>query len=476
MRAATDLIRQTMGPLGHRTIGIDENGHQVEIGDARAVAALFRPDDPRDRLGAGYVADLVREVHAEAGGHAATAAVLAQALVDGAAAALRAGATPIALSRGIRQGVDLATQRLLELATPIESVQSLQQALTVTSRDSQIAEMIAAAMDKVGRDGVIRVEESNTVSLALELTEGLRLDAGYISPKFITDTEFSEVVLHDPYVLVAAASLTTVAPLLPLLEKVMQSGKPLLVVAEDIAGEALATLVVNKVKETFASAAVKLTDRAGREDLAIVTGARVVPSEAALADLPLEALGRARTVVVTAGETAVIEGGGDTDQIERHVGRLQSAVTGARHDSERLAYQTRIAKVAGGVAVLRIGAHNDIALKARVATAERALRSARLMIQDGVVPGGGIGLRQVSEWLAAAHPTQPGAKIVAQALLEPMAQLLENAELPATAYGFDALTGRTGSMAELGIMDSAGALRAALDAAARVTHRFLLTA
>jgi chaperonin GroEL len=478
MRASTDLIRQTMGPVGRRSMFVDETGHNVELADARAVAAHFRPDDPRDRLGAGYIAQLVEEVHATAGSHGATAAVLAQALTDGVAAALRNGSPPVSLSRQINAAVEVAIERLAAQARPVDEMTTLQ-ALTLAVRDNDLVYWLALAIQRVGAEGVIVVEESNVLAASLERAEGTWLPFGYVSPYFVTDAARSEAVLLEPYVLVLADDLVTVAPILPLLEKVKATGRPLMMIADKVTGEALTTLIVNKVRGTFASAAIEVPEgRAAMTDVAVVTGATVVTETSQLEALELDSLGSARKVVIGSQRSDVIEGAGNPTHIQDHLDQLTALVNAPESTQpERDAAYERYFRIAVGSAVLRVGAPTEQALHDRLEATKRAVRFARVLVSGGVVPGAGIGLLRVSEQMSLMSG-DPGIRIVAAAVAAPLAQLLENAELPLTEdtrSGFNALTGQTGSAEQMGLLDAADALAIALRSAAQLVHRFLLT-
>ena len=486
LRACSDRVRLMLGPLGRRILVEDETGQYVETADAHTFASLYRPEDPRDRLGASYVAEIVEQAHRKAGDGAATAVVLAQAMVEGAAAALRSGAHPMALASGIEAGVARTIEALAPLARDLETKEQASAFAAMAARDPVAGDMIAEAMDKVGKEGVIIVEENNTLRLELELTEGMRFDKGYISPYFLTDSERGECVLEDPYVLVTNSKISYNKDLLPLLEKVMPSGKPLLVIAEDVDGEVLATLVVNKIKDIFKSAAVKAPGFGNRrkailEDIAILTGAQVI-SEAELAEATLASLGRLRNAIITQDETTLVDGAGDPDGIARRVNQIRAEIENTDSDYDREKLQERLAKLAGGVAVIKIGAATQAELTERKMLFERALRAMRRVVADGLLPGGGVSLCKVAEVVAATAESNDqgaGVQIVARSLDAPYTQLLANAGIPAQAaagLGINVVTGAPSDLFAAGIFDSGGVVKSALEAAMQAVIRFLKVA
>jgi chaperonin GroEL len=489
MRSSADMIRRTLGPLGRRILFEDASGLLLEGADARTIVGRYSPDDPRDRLGASYIAELVTSVHDQCGAGGATVVVLAQAMVDAAAAALRDGASPIALSRGVDAGVTMAREALARLAHHLRTKEQLAATIALAAKSAEFGELLAEAMDKVGVNGVITVEASNTMGLELELTEGTSFDRGYISPYFLTDADRSEAVLEDPYILLYTGRITTVAPLLPLLEKVMQTGKPLLVVAEDVEGEALATLVVNKIRDTFKSAAVKAPGfgdrrRAMLDDIAAITGATLVESDSSggLADVTVEMLGRARQVVITTSSTTIVDGAGSAEEIVARVHQIRAEIERSDSDWDRDKLSERLGKIAGGVAVIKVGALTEEAMQTRMDDIRRALRYARLVVAEGVVAGGGFALRSIAPTLTAAVDESDrcrGIGIVASALPAASVQLLSNAEvfeLPEGYTGYDVVREIPVDMVVAGLTDSAGTLRVCIEAAAQLTQRFLMTA
>jgi chaperonin GroEL len=491
MRKHADLIRRTLGPLGLRTIFEDDKGQLIEAGEARTIATLYHPEDPQDRLGATYIAELVRDVNRQAGDGAATAVVLAQAMIDEAAAALRNGANPAILIRGIQAGTEMASEALARLATDLESKEQIAAVVSTSVGDAPIGELIAEAMDKVGREGVITVEESNAFGLELELTEGMRFDKGYIGPYFVTDPDRQEAVLWDPYILTVSSKIWENVVILPLLDKVVQTGQSLVVIAEDVEGEALATLVVNKVQDKFKSVAVKAPGfgerrRAILGDIAVLTGGRVVGEETGLAldRADLEVLGRARKVVVTKETTTIIDGAGRPSGIAARVNQLRADIENADSDWDREKMMERLAKLAGGVAVVKVGEATEAEMAERKRRIEAAVQVAKLAVDEGLVPGGGVALGIVAASVArtvgsgeTGHET--GIRIVASALTAPMTQILANAGIdarPQPGQGFDVLSGNETDMLSAGIIDTVGVLRICLQEAAQTVRRFLLIA
>ena len=447
LRAASDRVRLMLGPLGRHIVVEDENGQLFEANDAHTFTTRYRPADPRDQLGASYVAEIVEQVYLQAGDGAATAVVLAQAMVEGAATALRVGAHPMALASGVEAGVARTIEALAPLARVLETKEQINAFAAMTARDFAAGEMIAEAMDKVGKDGVITVEESNTFGLELELTEGMRFDKGYIAPYFVTDTERHEAVLDDPYILMVNSKISANKDLLPLLDKVVQSGKSLVIIAEDVEGEALATLVVNKLKDIFKSVAVKAPGfgerrRAILRDIAVLTGGRVIGSEVGLKleNADLDVLGRARKVVVTKDETTIIDAAGDPDQIASRIHQIRAEIdecaADPKYDYDREKMQERLAKIAGGVAVIKVGAATEAELTERKERYERALRACKTVVAEGLLPGGGTSLCAVAAAVDATPEISDrgtGVRIVAEALDAPYRQILANAGIPRQA-------------------------------------------
>jgi chaperonin GroEL len=500
--SVTELIARTLGPMGRTSLVQDQAGSDVEASDARTIVQYFVPEDPREALGVTYVREMIHEQQRTAHDGAATATVLAHAMTTRAMKGLRAGAKPTSLKRGIEAAVERVSEELSKLAKDVETKEQIASLATTCTGDTAIGEMIAEAMDKVGREGAITVEESNTFGLELELTEGMRFDKGYLSPYFITDEDRTEAILEDPYILIVNSKVSAVKDLLPLLEKGVQSGKPLLVIAEDVEGEALATLVVNKIRGVFRSVAVKAPGFGDRRkailnDIAILTGGQVLSEEAGLrletADLDL--LGRARKVVVTKDETTIVDGAGDAEAISGRVNQIRAEIDDTDSDYDREKLQERLAKLAGGVAVIRIGAGTEAVLQQRKQLAESAVSITREAVTTGILPGGGAALVQVQHRLgnddghsAESPPPTPdeaaGMAIVVDSLAEPLKQILANAgydpaELAnsitswAPGTGFDVIMNKQTDMLATGIIDSRWVVSQAVANAANLTQRLL---
>jgi chaperonin GroEL len=408
-----------------------------------------------------------------------------------------AGANPMALKRGIELAVEAVTEQLLSMATEVTTKEQIAATAGISAGDSSIGELIAEAMDKVGKEGVITVEESNTFGLELELTEGMRFDKGHLSQYFVTDSERMETVLDDPYILVVNSKISAVKDLLPLLEKVMQSGKPLAIIAEDVEGEALATLVVNKIRGTFKSVAVKAPGFGDRRkamlaDIAILTGGQVISEEVGLKldNAGLELLGRARKFVTTKDETTIIEGSGDSDQIAGRVNQIRAEIENSDSDYDREKLQERLAKLAGGVAVIKAGAATEVELKERKHRIEDAVRNAKAAVEEGVVAGGGVALLQAGttafDKLDLTGDEATGANIVRVALEAPLKQIAINAGLEGgvvaekvrgleQGWGLNAATGEYEDMLKAGIPDPTKVVRSALQNAASIAALFLTT-
>jgi len=501
MNVLADAVKVTLGPKGRNVVLEKKWGAPTITNDGVSIAKEIELEDPYEKIGAELVKEVAKKTDDVAGDGTTTATVLAQALVKEGLRNVAAGANPMALKKGIEKATDIVSEQLLEMAKDVETKEQIASTAAISAGgDTEVGELIAEAMDKVGKEGVITVEESNTFGLELELTEGMRFDKGYISPYFVTDTERMEAELEDPYILIVNSKISSVKDLLPILEKVMQSGKPLAIVAEDVEGEALATLVVNKIRGTFRSVAVKAPGFGDRrkamlQDIAILTGGQVISEEVGLkletTDLAL--LGRARKVVVTKDETTIVEGAGDTDQIQGRVNQIRAEIDNSDSDYDREKLQERLAKLAGGVAVIKVGAATEVELKERKHRIEDAVRNAKAAVEEGIVPGGGVALIQA---MAAAAPKidalgltdeqATGAAIVKQAVTAPLKQIAENAgleggvvaekvrELPA-GQGLDAATGEYVDMIKVGIIDPAKVTRSALQNAASIAALFLTT-
>ncbi|NKZ73921.1 chaperonin GroEL [Rhodococcus hoagii] len=461
-----------------------------------SIAKEIELEDPYEKIGAELVKEVAKKTDDVAGDGTTTATVLAQALVREGLRNVAAGANPLGLKRGIEKAVEAVTAKLLDTAKEVETKEQIAATAGISAGDSTIGELIAEAMDKVGKEGVITVEESNSFGLQLELTEGMRFDKGYISLYFATDAERQEAVLEDPYILLVSSKISTVKDLLPLLEKVIQAGKPLLIIAEDVEGEALSTLVVNKIRGTFKSVAVKAPGFGDRRkaqlaDIAILTGGEVVSEEVGLSleTAGIELLGRARKVVVTKDETTIVEGAGDADAIAGRVNQIRAEIEASDSDYDREKLQERLAKLAGGVAVIKAGAATEVELKERKHRIEDAVRNAKAAVEEGIVAGGGVALLQSSpvlDDLKLEGDEATGANIVKVALEAPLKQIAFNAglepgvvaekvrNLPAGS-GLNAATGEYEDLLAAGINDPVKVTRSALQNAASIAALFLTT-
>ncbi|MGH4006251.1 MAG: chaperonin GroEL, partial [Pseudonocardiaceae bacterium] len=465
--------------------------------DGVSIAKEIELEDPWEKVGAELVKEVAKKTDDVAGDGTTTATVLAQALVREGLRNVAAGANPMALKRGIEKAVEAVSEQLLNSAKEVETKEQIAATAGISAADPSIGELIAEAMDKVGKEGVITVEESQTFGLELELTEGMRFDKGYISPYFVTDPERMETVLDDPYILLVASKISSVKDLLPLLEKVMQSSKPLVIIAEDVEGEALATLVVNKIRGIFKSVAVKAPGFGDRRkamlaDVAILTGGEVISEEVGLKleNAELALLGRARKVVVTKDETTIVEGAGEPEQIQGRVNQIRVEIDNSDSDYDREKLQERLAKLAGGVAVIKAGAATEVELKERKHRIEDAVRNAKAAVEEGIVAGGGVSLIQAGalafEKLDVAGDEATGANIVRVALEAPLKQIAINAGLEGgvvaekvrglpPGHGLNAATGEYEDLIKAGIIDPAKVTRSALQNAASIAALFLTT-
>ena len=497
MNTLADAVKVTLGPRGRNVVLEKKWGAPTITNDGVSIAKEIELEDPWEKIGAELVKEVAKKTDDIAGDGTTTATVLAQALVREGLRNVAAGANPMALKRGIEKAVEAVCQQLLKTAKEVETKEQIAATASISAADPAIGELIAEAMDKVGKEGVITVEESNTFGLELELTEGMRFDKGYISPYFVTDAERMEAELEDPYILLVSSKISTVKDLLPLLEKVMQGGKPLAVIAEDVEGEALATLVVNKIRGTFKSVAVKAPGFGDRReamlaDMAILTGGEVISEKVGLklenADLAL--LGRARKVVVTKDETTIVDGAGDADQIAGRVNQIRAEIERTDSDYDREKLQERLAKLAGGVAVIKAGAATEVELKERKHRIEDAVRNAKAAVEEGIVAGGGVALIQAGaglfEGLGLDGDEATGANIVKVALEAPLKQIAINAGLEGgvvaekvrnlgAGEGLDAATGEYKDLIKAGIIDPAKVTRSALQNAASIAALFLTT-
>jgi chaperonin GroEL len=497
MNQLADAVKVTLGPKGRNVVLEKKWGAPTITNDGVSIAKEIELEDPYEKIGAELVKEVAKKTDDVAGDGTTTATVLAQALVREGLRNVAAGANPMSLKKGIEAAVERVVEAIGQAAKDVETKEQIAATASISAADPVVGDIIAEAMDKVGKEGVITVEESNTFGLELELTEGMRFDKGYISPYFVTDTERMETVLEDPYILIANSKIGTVKDLLPLLEKVMQSGKPLAIIAEDVEGEALATLVVNKIRGTFKSAAVKAPGFGDRrkamlQDIAILTGAQVISEEVGLKldTAGLELLGRARKVTITKDETTIVEGSGDTDQIAGRVNQIRAEIEKSDSDYDREKLQERLAKLAGGVAVIKVGAATEVELKERKHRIEDAVRNAKAAVEEGIVAGGGVCLLQASvtafDKLDLVGDEATGANIVRLALEAPIKQIAINAGLEGgvvvekvrnlpIGMGLNAATGEYVDMIKAGILDPAKVTRSALQNAASIAALFLTT-
>ena len=497
MNVLADAVKVTLGPRGRNVVLEKKWGAPTITNDGVSIAKEIELDDPWEKIGAELVKEVAKKTDDVAGDGTTTATVLAQALVREGLRNVAAGSNPMALKRGIEKAVDAIVSELLSMAKSVDSKEQIAATASISAADSTIGEMIAEAMDKVGKEGVITVEESNTFGLELELTEGMRFDKGYISPYFVTDQDRMEVVLEDAYVLLVNSKISNIKDLLPILEKVMQSGKPLAIIAEDVEGEALATLVVNKIRGIFRAAAVKAPGFGDRrkamlQDIAILTGATVISEEVGLKldQAGLELLGKARKVVISKEETTIVEGGGDADQIKGRVNQIRAEIEKSDSDYDREKLQERLAKLAGGVAVIKAGAATEVELKERKHRIEDAVRNAKAAVEEGIVAGGGVALLQAGHAVFAKLKLEgdeaTGAKIVELSIEAPLKQIAINAGLEGgvivekvrhltAGHGLNAATGEYVDMIKAGIIDPAKVTRSALQNAASIAALFITT-
>ena len=497
MNVLADTVKVTLGPKGRNVVLGVSWGVPTITNDGVSIAKEIELDDPYEKLGAELVKEVAKKTDDVAGDGTTTATVLAQALVHEGLRNVAAGANPIALKRGIEAAVAAVVDDLAKMAKDVETREEIAATASISAGDGAIGEVIAEAMDKVGKEGVITVEESNTFGLELELTEGMRFDKGYISPYFVTDAERMEAVLDDPYLLVVESRISNLNDVLPILEKVMQASRPLVIVAEDVEGEALATLVVNRIRGTFPSVAVKAPGFGDRRtamlaDLAILTGAQVISETVGLSldSTGLEMLGGARRVVVTKDDTTIIDGSGDPEQIAGRVAQLRAEIDSSDSDYDREKLQERLARLAGGVAVIKVGAVTEVELKERKHRIEDAVRNAKAAVEEGLLPGGGVALSNAAatafDKLDLTDDEATGANIVRVALTAPLRRIAINAGLEGgvvaekvnampAGHGLDVTTGEYVDMIAAGIVEPAKVTRSALQNAASIAALFLTT-
>ncbi len=498
MNQLADAVRVTLGPKGRNVVLDKKWGAPTITNDGVSIAKEIELEEPYEKIGAELVKEVAKKTDDVAGDGTTTATVLAWAMVHEGLRNVAAGANPMSLKRGIERAVEVAVGALKDVSAEVESKEQVAQVAAISAADTEIGDIISEAIDKVGKDGVITVEESQTFGMELELVEGMRFDKGYISPYFVTDPERMEAVMEDPYILLVSSKISAVRDLLPVLEKVMQSARPLVIIAEDVEGEALATLVVNKIRGTFKSVAVKAPGfgerrKAMLQDLAILTGGQVISEEVGLKleNVTLDMLGRARKVTVTKDETTVVEGAGDQADINGRVAQIRAEMetTDSDYDKEKL--QERLAKLAGGVAVIKVGAATEVELREKKHRIEDAVSTTKAAVEEGVVPGGGVALlraqAKVNEAVASLDGDEAtGIRIVARSLEEPLKQIAVNAGLEGGVVvervrgldgptGLNAATGDYEDLFKAGVIDAAKVTRSALQNAASIAALFLTT-
>jgi len=495
--ALADAVRVTLGPKG-RNVVIDKKwGAPTITNDGVTIAREIEMEDPYENLGAQLAKEVATKTNDIAGDGTTTATVLAQAMVHDGLKQVTAGANPMSLKRGIDKGVAAVTEKLVDMSRDVDGKEEIAQVATISSQDAEIGGMIADAFDKVGKDGVISVEESSTTAMEMDFTEGMQFDKGYISPYFVTDADRMESVLEDARILLVQGKIAAVNEILPLLEKVVEAGKPLLIIAEDVEGEALSTLVVNRIRGTFTSCAVKAPAFGDRrkailQDIAILTGAQVVSPEVGLKldQVGLDVLGSARRVVVTKDNTTIVDGGGEHSAVEDRVAQIKREIDASDSDWDREKLQERLAKLAGGVVVIRVGGHTEVELKEKKHRIEDAVSATRAAIEEGIVSGGGTALVQASTVLEGdlglSDDEATGVGIVRRAAAEPLRWIAENAGERgyvvvskvadmAPGHGLNAATGEYGDLIAQGVIDPVKVTRSALENAASIAAMLLTT-
>jgi chaperonin GroEL len=498
MNKLADAVRVTLGPKGRNVVLEKKWGAPTITNDGVSIAKEIELEDPYEKIGAELVKEVAKKTDDVAGDGTTTATVLAWAMVHEGLRNVAAGANPMSLKKGIEAGVDAAVESIKGLAKEVDSKEQISQVAAISAADEEIGQMISEAIDKVGKDGVITVEESQTFGMEMDLVEGMRFDKGYISPYFVTDPDRMEAVLEDPYLLIVGSKISAVRDLLPVLEKVMQSARPLVILAEDVEGEALATLVVNKIRGTFKSTAVKAPGfgerrKAMLQDISILTGGQVITEEVGLKleNVTLDLLGRAKKVIVTKDETTIIEGSGVEDDIKGRINQIKAEIDNTDSDYDREKLQERLAKLSGGVAVLKVGAATEVELKEKKHRIEDAVSTTKAAIEEGVVPGGGVALlRSQAAVLDRASSLQgdeaTGARMVAKALEAPLKQIAENAGMEggvavervrglSGGEGLNAASGDYEDLVKIGVIDAAKVTRSALQNAASIAALFLTT-
>ena len=498
MNKLADAVRITLGPKGRNVVLDKKWGAPTITNDGVSIAKDIELEDPYERIGAELVKEVAKKTDDVAGDGTTTATVLAWSMVREGLRNVAAGANPMSLKKGIEAAVAAAVASIKELAKVVDSKEQIAQVASISAADTEIGGMISEAIDKVGKDGVITVEESQTFGMEMDLVEGMRFDKGYISPYFVTDPDRMEASLEDAYILLVSSKISAVRDMLPVLEKVMQSAKPLVIIAEDIEGEALATLVVNKIRGTFKSVAVKAPGFGDRrkamlQDIAILTGGQVISEEVGLKleNAGLEMLGRAKKIIISKDETTIVEGAGSEDEIKGRINQIKAEIDNTDSDYDREKLQERLAKLSGGVAVLKVGAATEVELKEKKHRIEDAVSTTKAAIEEGVVPGGGVALlrAQAAVEAVAAKLTgdeATGARLVARSLEAPLKQIAENAGMEGGVVvakvksltgtnGLNAATGEYEDLVKLGVIDAAKVTRSALQNAASIAALFLTT-
>lgn len=492
-----DTVKVTLGPKGRNVVIGKSFGAPLITNDGVTIAKEIELSDPAENMGAQLVKQVAEKTNDIAGDGTTTATVLAQAMVKEGLRNLAAGAQPMGIKIGIEKAVAAVVEKLHANATPVAGKEQIANVATISAQDRNIGELIAEAMDKVGKDGVITVEESSTTGLDLEFTEGMQFDKGYISPYFVTDADRMEAVLEDAYILISSGKVSALPDLLPVLEKVAQSSKPLLIIAEDVEGEALSTLVVNKVRGTFASVAVKAPGFGDRrkamlQDIAVLTGGTVISAEVGLKldQVGVELLGRARRIVVTKDHTTIVDGAGDKKSVEGRVGEIRREIEVADSDWDREKLQERLAKLAGGVCVIKVGAHTEVELKEKKHRLEDAISATRAAVEEGIVVGGGAALVHASAILEGDLGLEgdgaTGVRLVRKACEEPLRWIAENAGQEGYVVvskvkamkkdeGFNAATDEYVDLVKAGVIDPVKVTRSALANAASIAAMFITT-
>ena len=498
MNKLADAVRVTLGPKGRNVVLEKKWGAPTITNDGVSIAKEIDLEDPYEKIGAELVKEVAKKTDDVAGDGTTTATVLAWSMVHEGLRNVAAGANPMTLKKGIEAAVDAAVASIKDLAKEVDSKDQIAQVASISAADDEIGQMISEAIDKVGKDGVITVEESQTFGMEMDLVEGMRFDKGYISPYFATDMERMEASLDDPYLLLVSSKISSVRDMLPVLEKVMQGGRPLVIIAEDVEGEALATLVVNKIRGTFKSAAVKAPGfgerrKAMLQDMAILTGGQVISEEVGLKleNTTLDLLGSAKKIIITKDETTIVEGGGSEDDIKGRINQIKAEIDNTDSDYDREKLQERLAKLSGGVAVLKVGAATEVELKEKKHRIEDAVSTTKAAIEEGVVPGGGVALLRAQAAVNAVADSlkgdeATGARLVAKSLEAPLKQIAENAGLEggvvvekvknlSGAEGLNAATGVYEDLVKIGVIDAAKVTRSALQNAASIAALFLTT-